>query len=652
MISGAFRALGAASFWIATLLSIPAPATAQSWLPIGPPGGDVRGLAVDPRDPRILYLGTSDGVLFNSRDGGHSWSRLAPGFPNRGMSLDDIVVDPRGDVLVGYWQVSGSGGGVARSHDGGRHFELLQAIEGEAVRSLALAPSNPDVLFAGTMTGVFRSRDAGDSWELISPRGHAEIKTVGSLAVDPTDADRLYAGTWHLPWRTPDGGRSWLPMHTGMINDSDVMTLTVDRSARDVIFATACSGIYRSRDGGGSWTKLRGIPSRNRRTRAFAQDPARAGVLYAGTTLGLWASEDDGGHWRLLTQEELVVNAIVVLPGGALLLGTDGAGVLRSEDRGTTWAASNDGFSDRSVSRVLFDGTRGRVLAGVLNDRQHGGVFVASEPEGPWTPLADGLSGREVTALAVTADAVLAGTDDGAFLVENAERTWRRLPMTLGGIELHPRVADLLAVGDRVFVAATSDGLLRSVDGGESWSRHDLGAAQAVAALASSPVDPRLLLASTPLGLHESHDGGASWAPVSRALAGPPIRSLAFRPGDDRVVFATTSRGLLRSDDRGRHWARVESGLPRTVVSGLALHPDGRTMYAADYEAGGLYRSDDAGDSWRPFSADGLASDRVWLLAISPAAPDLVLAAAPTGGLYRLSPPSAAPHPAPAASKP
>lgn len=643
MTLGGARRWAVSATCVCVAVAFAASARAQTWTPVGPPGGDVRGLAADPSDPSILYLGTSDGVLYKSQDGGRRWSRLAPGFPKRGMSLDDIVVDARGHVLVGYWQVSGSGGGVARSRDGGHHFELLEGIEGEAVRSLALAPSDPDVVVAGTMTGVFRSRDAGASWQRISPVGHGEIKTVGSVAVDPFNPDRIYAGTWHLPWRTPDGGRTWLPMHTGMINDSDVMTLSVDRRERAVIFATACSGVYRSRDAGVSWTKLRGIPSRNRRTRAFAQHPEQPGILYAGTTEGLWASEDDGVQWRMLTSQALVVNAIVILPGGTLLLGTDGAGVLRSEDRGASWLASNEGFSDRSVSRVLFDRARGRVLVGVLSDRQHGGVFEAPSPEGPWASLASGLEGREVVSLALTADAVLAGTDDGVFLADTAGGPWRRLATTTGGIELHPRVADLLAVDDRILLAATSAGLLRSVDRGGSWSRHSLGAAQAVAALAASPADPRVLLASTPLGLHESLDAGASWSPVSQALAGPPIHSLAFQPGADRVVFATTSRGLLRSDDRGRLWSRVQGGLPRTIVAGLALHPDGRTLYAADYAAGGLYRSDDAGDSWRPFPGDGLVSDRVWLLAIDPAMPDRVLAAAPTGGLHRLIPPAAGP---------
>ncbi len=647
------QAIFRAGQWLAlAVLAAPVPLlAAESWVPVGPPGGDVRGLAADPRDARIVYLGTADGVLYRSADGGRRWARLAPGFPRRGMSLDDIVVDPRGNVLVGYWHVSGSGGGVARSRDDGRTFEILAGIEGEAVRGLALAASDPDVMVVGTMTGVFRSRDGGAVWQRISPAGHVDLKTVGSVAVDPVDPERVYAGTWHLPWRTSDGGRTWQPMRAGMIDDSDVMTLTVDRRGRDVVYATACSGIYRSGGQDRRWSKLRGIPGSSRRTRAFAQDPERPQVLYAGTTEGLWASQDDGASWRLLTPRSLVVNAIVPLPGGELLLGADGAGVLRSDDGGDLWRASNEGFSDRFVSRVLFDAARGRLLVGIRGDRLHGGVRVAASPVGPWSALAAGLEGREVLSLALAGDGVLAGTDDGIFFLEATGPTWRRLPTTVGGMDPHPRVADLAAAAERVFLAATSAGLLRSIDRGKSWTRPPMGPAAAVSALAAAPGDPRLLLASTPLGLYESLDAGASWTQVSQALAGPQIHSLAFGPAGDRVVFATTQRGLLRSDDRGRTWARL-TGLPRSDIAGLALHPNGRTVYASDCSAGGLYRSDDGGDSWRPFEADGLPSNRLWTLAVDPAAPGRVLAAGASGGLHLLALPRAATEAATAGSRP
>jgi hypothetical protein len=138
-------------------------------------------------------------------------------------------VDPEGGLYVGYWTVqTNDGGGVGRSTDGGETFTLLPGISGQAVRALAQAPSAPHVLVAGTLTGVFRTGDGGRSWRRISPEGHVDLKNVGSVAFDPGAADTIYAGTWHLPWKSFDAGASWHPVHSGMIDDSDVFTLTVD----------------------------------------------------------------------------------------------------------------------------------------------------------------------------------------------------------------------------------------------------------------------------------------------------------------------------------------------------------------------------------------------------------------------------------------
>src|SRR5437879_5804791 len=261
-----------ATLLVALLTASPI-ARAQSWMAVGLPGGDVRALAADPRDPRVVYLGTADGILYRSRDGGLSWRRTQPGFLLRGMSLDQIVVDAAGGVLVGYWEVTGPGGGVARSGDEGRTFTILPEIGGQSVRALAVAPSDPHVLVAGTLSGVFRSLDGGSSWQRISATGDPELRNINSLAVDPGDPQVIYAGTWHLAWKSMDGGRVWRPIHLGMINDSDVMTLTFDHRSPRTVYATACTGIYRSPDGGDHWAKVPGIPTSARRTRSFAQDP-------------------------------------------------------------------------------------------------------------------------------------------------------------------------------------------------------------------------------------------------------------------------------------------------------------------------------------------------------------------------------------------
>jgi photosystem II stability/assembly factor-like uncharacterized protein len=612
----------------------------ETWVPVGPTGGDARALAAHPREPRVVFLGSANGNLYRSDDAGRGWRRQEPGFPLRGMSLDDIVVDPRGVLYVGYWSVAGSGGGVARSDDGGRTFSVLPDIAGQAVRALALAPSDPETLVAGTQTGIFRTRDGGQSWTRISPLGDAEIKNLDSIAIDPRDPDTIYAGTWHLPWKTTDGGRTWSSIHAGMIDDSDVMTLTVDRRTPEVVYATACSGIYRSANAAARWAKVPGIPSSSRRTRAFAQDRERPDRFYAGTTEGFWVSENDTATWRLLTGKELVVNAVLSLPGGVVLVGTEGAGVLRGEQGGLGLAASNEGFSERFVSRIVFDRPRSRVLATVHGDRQHGGVLSAASATGPWEKLGLGLEGRQALALDVLpGGGVLVGTDGGLYVTTGAGAPWRRLSTVIGSVDPRPRVTDVAALSETVFLAATSKGLLRSTNGGRTFEARSLGLGGAVSAVARAAAKPGLALAASAFGLFRTSDFGESWSLVSEPLGRSSAHAIHFLPGDDQVVFATTSEGLYRSADQGRTWTPRGGGLPLLDITGFALHPDGRTAFASDFKQGGVYRSDDAGQTWSRVETSGLLSERVWALAVDPRGP-AVLAAAATGGLHQLALPS------------
>jgi photosystem II stability/assembly factor-like uncharacterized protein len=265
-------------------------------------------------------------------------------------------------------------------------------------------------------------------------------------------------------------------------------------------------------------------------------------------------------------------------------------------------------------------------------------VFQAPSVNGPWTRIGPGLEGREVLSLAVAGGSVIAGTDDGLFLSRDPSVPWQRLSTMVGGVDIHPRVTDILALSDQALLAASAQGVLRSLDGGLTWRRPSLGLWGPASSLAASSRSLGLVLAASPLGFFKSTDGGDRWILVSRGLGVAEAHSIVFVPTDDRLVYATSTKGLFRSKDQGTTWSRVGGGIPFTDITGFAIRPDGRTIYASDFTWGGIFRSQDAGETWERVSAEGLVSDRVWTIGIDPASPDRILVASPTGGLHLLAP--------------
>src|SRR6202142_237351 len=366
------------SLFFAALIAAPC-AFSQTWTPLGPDGGDARTLAADPSHPEIVYLGTTDGHIFGSRDGGRRWELRGLAGPSPNAIVTSIMVDPRHSDLLfaSTWtrEQRGEGGGIFRSNDGGRTGRDA-GLAGHAVRALVAAPSDPDILVAGALDGVFRSRDGGKKWEMITPANDPELRNFDSLAIDPRDPEIIYAGTFHLPWKTVDGGRDWLAIHDGMIDDSDVLSLTVNAANPEQKFASACSGIYRSDDSGSHWKRIQGIPDSSRRTLVIRFDPSHPDTLYAGTTEGLWKSTEAGARWHRVSSGDWVINSLAVLPAGTasdesnrearVLIGTERQGVLVASGGSDKFESANVGFEHRRVTALTLDRGNAARLGAVL----------------------------------------------------------------------------------------------------------------------------------------------------------------------------------------------------------------------------------------------------------------------------------------------
>ncbi|MGB6722243.1 MAG: transcriptional regulator, partial [Terracidiphilus sp.] len=395
----------------------------EPWSVLGPAGGDARAFAAVPGEPNHLYLGTTNSWLYESKDGGASWSRVAKLDPADGFVLDSIVVDAAdpATLYVGAWKDSADGG-LWISHDGGRSWKESAELKGQSVHALAQAQSDARILFAGTLKGVYRSTDAGATWQQISPEGDREIHEVESLAVDPTNPDIVYAGTWHLPWKTTDGGKTWHSIKQGLIVDSDVFSIIIDPERTRTVYLSACSGIYKSENAGALFHKIQGIPTEARRTRSLMQDPENREVVYAGTTEGLYKTVNGGRTFTRMTGPDVIVNGVYVDPkdSNRVLLATDRGGVLASQDGAATFAESNEGLSERKVAALLVDrNDPSRLYAGVVNDKNYGGVFRSKDGGVSWEQMGQGLDGGDVFALGQTKEGtVVAGTSHGIFVLD------------------------------------------------------------------------------------------------------------------------------------------------------------------------------------------------------------------------------------------
>jgi photosystem II stability/assembly factor-like uncharacterized protein len=598
-----------------------------AWTPVGPAGGDARALAAVPARPNHLYLGTLDSWIYESVDRGASWSRMAKLDDTDDLVLDSIVVDSAdaGTLYVGAWKLGQPGGGLWVSHDGGKNWNTVEGLRGQSIRALAQAPSNPRVLFAGTLEGVFRSTDAGASWSLISPPGSREIHEVESLAVDPGNPDIVYAGTWHLPWKTDDGGKNWKNIKQGLIDDSDVFSIIIDPTAPHIVFLSACTGIYKSENAGELFHRIAGIPATARRTRVLTQDPRNHEVVYAGTTEGLYKTVDGGKNFTRMTGPDVIVNAVFVDPVDSthVLLATDRGGVLASKDGGASFAASNDGFSERKVEALLVDRANpSRLFAGVVNDKKYGGVFVSTNGGASWEQAGEGLEGRDVFALEQAQDGtVVAGTGHGIFaLVENqaagisphwepkntivntiakavtethsGKRIHVEKKIKAPAIELESRVNALDLSGD-AWLVSTSIGLLTSKDQGASWQGGTVDGSVDYLSVAARGT---IMFAARSDGVVESVDAGSTWMPMRIPSMLTRIHCVAFSP--DGTLWLGAREGVYFTRDEGMTWMWVEK-LPFRDVDDLSFDANLNQVLVSSRASDWIYAIDPKTLTWK-----------------------------------------------------
>jgi len=660
------------------------PLKAQDWQELGPNGGDVRAMTADPANPDVLYLGTVDGHIFSSQDAGQHWHLTGRVGDRADTVVMAIIVDRREarHLYAATRTLGENGGGVFRSDDGGATWRA-SGLAGQSVRALIQTEADKGLFFAGTLDGVYRSHDDGARWERISPANHADLRNFDSLLSDPRDASILYAGTYHLAWKTLDGGQHWQSIPTGMVDDSDVMSITIDPTNPDRVYASACSGIYHSDNGAAKWAKYGGIPFLSRRTQIIRQDPTNPSIVYAGTTDGLWKTTNAGATWARVSVPNWTISALLLdaRRPGRIILGVEGLGVYVTRDAGATFMAINEGFSHRQVRELVTDPQQPARMLLVLtnavesiyatNDSgqtwsvighnasvqtlRH--VYAAPEPASSWwaTPQSGGLLRYDPThatwvqtGIIVTKAAAPAArtTRTSAAAAKpasaSAAKTSAVASATPAGRTsvfskpLRSQVNDLAFSGN-LWLAATSDGLIASRDRGSTWSEFDSysktsSTPHAAVRVVRISADGNSFWVLGDSGLAISRDSGASWANADPSLHAKDVEKLVIAGAD--TLFAIRTGGALVSNDAGLTWRFLN--VPDTQVADVALEAD---EWLVSTRRHGLFVSTNKGQTWKQLSGQ-LGEGNFPTLAAGPSS-RLVLAASATEGLFSLRVPVA-----------
>ena len=307
------------------------------WTPIfdDQPTGSIGAIAIAPSDPKVLYVGSGEGLqrpdlstgdgMYRSSDGGDTWTHLGL---RDGQQIPAIDVDPRNPdrlfvAVLGHPYGPNEERGIYRSTDGGRNFQrVLYTDENTGGIDVAIDPANPQTVFAvmwaarqapwemgsswtlSEKNGLYKSTDGGTTWKKITnglPGADDELGRIG-ITISASDSRILYAVVGARKgagvYRSDDSGESWtLVNHDARLwgRDGDFNEVRVDPTDPDVLYV-ANIVTWKSTDGGRTFTAFRGAPGGDDYHRAWI-NPRDPKIIILAADQGVIITVNGGETW-------------------------------------------------------------------------------------------------------------------------------------------------------------------------------------------------------------------------------------------------------------------------------------------------------------------------------------------------------------------
>gem|GEM_PF-665145 len=548
--------------------------------------------------------------------------------------------------------------GIWRSDDRGNLWvPKNEGLINIKIVNLAVAPSNPNVLYAGTSIGIHRSDDAGTQWRFLEATRNRVIfkrpDDYRSIVVHPSDPNRVFAGTQTGEiFRSSDGGVTWASMGNPLGAAASALHLTGDGV---YLFAGAFNGLRRCTVASGAWETLSPLTPR-------ALDIASIGnTIYVAGGTRVSISSDNGASWRysvdLPTAGEVYRLSAATSPEGVRLLvgcrdGWNGTALL-SVNGGLSWTGVERGLSHDLTSnptRAWSTGFGWPLTAvidpfdsNVLYFADFWGVWRSDDAGVTWRERIKGAFNTIGSDIDIGADGrVFVGTMDNGLAVSADGGTTYRAIIPGAGYDnsIAGHVWKVVVNGSKIVATnspwnGAANQILISENGGTSFTKTKNGLPAAyprtsvvwdkgyARALARDPVDPtRYYLGIDGTdggGFFYSTNGGYAWTRGAAQPASLKIyNGLAVDPLEpSRIYWGTVgdaAGGVYRTENYGANWSKVFSA--SNYVFDIAVDSAGTVYAAADTGGPALYVSRNRGTSWgllKKFegsgTCDGIAID-------------------------------------------
>lgn len=491
-------------------------------------GGRVTAVVGIPGNPLVYYVGAAGGGVWKTTNGGYSWTQLMPHADT--ASIGAIALAPSNPNLV--WVGTGEsnprddvldGGGVYFSPDGGKTWKFRGLRHAGQISAMAVDPANPKIVFACVLgnlwkgspeRGVYRSTNMGRTWtRVLYTNDHAGCSTI---AYEPGNPEILIAGMWYVhryPWKLVSGGPG--------------------------------GGLYRSTDGGKTWTKLtHGLPHLiGRADVAFA--PSRPDWVYAviqakhGT---LWVSHDLGTHWTMVSND----HDIDVRPFYFTQL--------------AVWPNDPDRLFLLSMKLMeTKNGGKSFFYADPMVHVDHHAIWI--DPHNP--------------------ERIIQGNDGGVYVTHDGGKTWRyldNLPIEeFYQVAVANKVTPFLICGgiqDNNAICGPSSEYNRQGVTGQDWFIPVGGDGEYAV---PAPSDPNIIYADSENGYIVRYHMNSTYAPYIQpylhSQAGHKVWQLKYRFNwtapiavsyhDPEEVYLGANV-VFKSMDGGRHWTVISPNLTRS----------------------------------------------------------------------------------------